>query len=171
MTTALVRYRRTPIQEPTLRLICFSLRQAHFCLPLAVAHRVVFRSGAEAALNPGFIQLQGAPVSVVDIAPWLYDEAPLLPSQVPYPLTPAALAKPDQTILVIESPRLGRVGILVDVTPALKRARQSAFSPVPIAYLITHRLRGINTLVSLGGSEPPLFLLDVDQLLLSGPSL
>ncbi|MBD2233641.1 chemotaxis protein CheW [Phormidium tenue] len=158
--------RRRPSPEPTLRLICFPLRQAHFCLPLAMAQRVMSRSGAEASLTPGLIQLQGAQVPVVDIVPWLYHKAPLLPGQVIHPGGTTALAQPDQTILVIESSRLGHLGILVDDTPTLKRARQSAFSPMPAAYLIAHHLQGINTLVSLGGSEPPLFLLDVDQLLL-----
>lgn len=159
--------RRRPSPEPTLRLICFPLRQAHFCLPLALAQRVMSRSGAEASLNPGLISLQGAQVPVVDIAPWLYRKAPLLPRQVIHPGSATALPQPDQTILVVESARLGHLGILIDDTPTLKRARQSAFSPMPTAYLIAHHLRGINTLVSLGGSEPPLFLLDVDQLLVS----
>jgi hypothetical protein len=37
---------------------------------------------------------------------------------------------------------------------------------VPATYLMMNHLRGINTLVTLGEAEPPLFLLEVDTLLL-----
>ncbi|PZO33415.1 MAG: hypothetical protein DCF17_21985 [Shackletoniella antarctica] len=171
MTTALTRYRRRPAQEPTLRLIAFQLRHNWFCLPLAMARRVILPAADDQSQGLGLTQLHQENVPLMDVADRIYQSTPLLsgssaliPSQ-PAPLA-AAQSSPLQSILVVDSPRFGLLGLLIDGIPSLKRARQSAFSPVPATYLMMNHLRGINTLVTLGESEPPLFLLEVDTLLL-----
>jgi len=146
-------------------LLTFQLRGQWFCLPLVLARRVI--SGpADAALAPaGLTQLQQDNIPLIDTATLIYQEAP--PSQGDTPTTKAwgPAQAPVQTVLVIDPPPLGAVGLLIDSTPSIRRAKQSAFSPVPAIYLIMNRLQGINTLVTLGKHEPPHFLLEVDALL------
>jgi len=181
--TALARYRRRPAREPSLRLIAFQLRHNWFCLPLAMARRVTAVMTEDPALSLGLTQLQQENVPILDVADRVYQAAPLLPGSSASSgsaLGPNHLdlrhpdpshSGPDmpttavQSILVVDSPRFGLLGLRVDGVPSLKRAQQSAFSPVPATYLIVNRLQGINTLVTLNGAEPPLFLLEVDALL------
>ncbi len=161
MATALTRYRRLPAQEPTLRLIAFRLRHNWFCLPLAMARRVI-PAADPTAPGLGLTQLHQENIPIMDVADRVYQSAPLLPS--PNDPAPAGPNQPLKSILVIDSPRFGLLGLPIDGIPNLKRARQSAFSLVPATYLAMNRLQGINTLVTLSEAEPPLFLLDVDAL-------
>ncbi|TVQ09003.1 MAG: hypothetical protein EA368_10380 [Leptolyngbya sp. DLM2.Bin27] len=159
--TALARYRRLPAQEPTLRLIAFRLRHNWFCLPLAMARRVI-PAADPTAPGLGLTQLHQENVPIMDVADRIYQSAPLLPG--PDGAAPAQPHQPLRSILVVDSPRFGLLGLQIDDIPSLKRARQSAFSPVPTTYLVMNRLQGISTLVTLGEPEPPLFLLDIDAL-------
>ncbi|HSM83306.1 MAG TPA: hypothetical protein VLS96_16595 [Nodosilinea sp.] len=169
--TALARHRRLPAREPSLQLIAFQLRHHWFCLPLMMARRVIPAATSDPARALGMTQLHQENVPIVDVADRVYQAVPLLPG-APIPSARVAaegLGTPDQpqaqSILVVDSPRFGLLGLLVDGVPSLKRARQSAFSPVPASYVIMHRLQNINTLVTLNETEPPLFLLEVDALL------
>ncbi|MGF1567360.1 MAG: chemotaxis protein CheW [Nodosilinea sp.] len=163
--SALARRRQPQTREPVLRLITFQLRHNRFCLPLAQARRVIHDSSATPAARLGLTQLQQNNIPIVDIATLVYRNAPALPGQVAaLPLEMAQVA-PGQTILVVESNRLGLLGLLVDNIPTLNRAKASAFSPVPAAYLIINHLQGINTLVTLGEAQPPVFLLELESLL------
>jgi chemotaxis signal transduction protein len=164
MATALSRYRRRPVHEPTLQLITFRLRHNWFCLPLAVARRVISLGVNDPALELGLTQFHQENVPIVDLADRVYQSVPLLPS--PSDPLPEAQSAPLQSILVADSPRFGLLGLRIDGIPNLKRARASAFSPVPATYLIMNRLQGINTLVTLNETEPSLFLLDIDALIL-----
>ncbi|MBD2110958.1 MULTISPECIES: hypothetical protein [Cyanophyceae] len=163
MTSALTRYRRLPAQEPTLRLIAFQLRHNWFCLPLPLARRVIPISNGPAQ-GLMLTQLNQENVPIMDVADRIYCSAPLLPgSTVPKPVVQSDSS---QSILVVESPHFGLLGLRIDGVPSLKRARQSAFSPVPATYLMMNHLRGFNTLINLNETDPPLFLLDIDSLLL-----
>ncbi len=165
MQNALTRYRRSPAQEPTLRLITFRLRHREFCLPLAMARRVIFQPADDPSTALGLTQLNHDNIPIVDIALWVYQNTPLLPSANPTELSAHPCPTADQTIVVVDSPRAGPLGLLVDSIPTLRRAKASAFSPVPATYLIMNHLQGINTLVTLEPDEAPLFLLDLDALL------
>ncbi len=175
---ALIRYRRPLKPDPTLRLIAFELRHNRFCLPLVMARRVVFCPAANLAPGAGLLKLNQEHIPLVELARWVYRAAPLLPEQsspAPAPLTEARQVDPgsrptgppvgaEQTVVVVESSRLGPLGLLVDGIPSLKRAKASAFSPVPMTYLQMNHMQGVTTLVTLGNDEPPLLLLEIDTL-------
>lgn len=164
MATALSRYRRRPLYEPTLPLIAFQLRHNWFCLPLAMARRAISLGANDPALDLGLTQLYQENVPIMDVANRVYQSVPLLASATEP--TPGAQSTPLQSVLVVESPRFGLLGLRIDGIPSLKRAKSSAFSPVPATYLTMNRLQGINTLVTLSKTEPSLFLLDIDALIL-----
>ncbi len=151
-------------QEPSLRLITFQVRNQWFCLPLVLARRVIAAPMGDQPPVPGLAQLHQENVPLVDIAPLIFQAAPAIPGTTEDP--PLQMpANPQSTILVIDPPQVGAIGLLVAGTPAIKRAKKSDFSPVPSMYLIMNRLQGIHTLVTLSDNHPPVFLLDVDALL------
>ncbi|TVP66752.1 MAG: hypothetical protein EA342_10905 [Leptolyngbya sp. LCM1.Bin17] len=165
MQNALTRYRRSPVQAPTLRLITFQLRHNGFCLPLALARRVIFQPAEDPSAALGLTQLNHENIPIVDIARRVYQQLPLLSGSSPTELSANPCPAADQTIVVVECPGTGPVGLRVDSIPTLRRAKAAAFSPVPATYLIMNHLQGINTLVTLEPNEAPLFLLDLDALL------
>jgi chemotaxis signal transduction protein len=146
-------------------LITFQLRQQWFCLPLVLARRVIPGPANGPFPAPGLTQLQQETIPLVDVASLIYQETPLLSGDGGADDLVTSPPPSNQAILVIDPPHLGAIGLLIDGTPAIKRVKQSAFSPIPAVYLIMNRLQGINTLVNQGAGEPPLFLLEVDTLL------
>ncbi|NMF84769.1 chemotaxis protein CheW [Nodosilinea sp. P-1105] len=163
--SALARHRRSPAPEPTLRLIVFQLRHQGFCLPLAMARRVIFSAADNPTTALGLTQLNQETIPLIDIAHWVYHDTPLLPGTGPGLGEAAVAPNPDQTIVVVDSPRAGALGLLVDSLPTLRRAKASAFSPVPPTYLAINHIRGVNTLVNLSAEPAPLLLLNLEALL------
>jgi chemotaxis signal transduction protein len=161
--SALARYRRLPAQEPSLKLIVFHLRDHGFCLPLAMARRVIPSTDDDPARKLGMTQLYHDPVPLFDVAERVFQTAP--PRLSPTDADALTTANRTNSILVVDAPRAGLLGLLVDGLPSIKRARKSAFSPVPKTYLSMHRLQGISTLVTPNSDQEPLFLLDLDALI------
>ncbi|MEM1311143.1 MAG: chemotaxis protein CheW [Cyanobacteria bacterium P01_H01_bin.153] len=172
--SALVRIRKARSQEPILRLLAFQLRHHWFCLPLAIARRVLQRELTPAGPAMDLIQLRQENIPVLDIARLVYgkDKPQLAQSGE---TNPPATAPEDanlsvQNIVVIDLSRGDPVGLLVDGVPTLKRVRQSAFSPVPPIYVTTHQLRGLSSVIQPDPQMPdsltqPMFLLNVEALL------
>jgi chemotaxis signal transduction protein len=171
---ALVRLRRPRSPEPTLRLLAFQLRQHWFCVPLAMARRVLPRPPTAEGRAVELIQLQQDYIPVVDIAPLVYGGTPnpattALPAPVTAP-TVANPAVPQHSLVVIDLSQGDAVALLVDGTPALKRVRQAAFSPVPPIYQSLHQLRGLSSVIRPDSNPPdtsalPMFLLNVEALI------
>lgn len=165
--SALARYRRLPAQEPSLKLLVFHLRSYGFCLPLAMARRVIPAGDHDPARSLGMTRLYHEHVPLLDVAERVFLTPPsLCPGKTDTSALPAPNPTHRQSILVVDAARAGRLGLLVDGMPAIKRARKSAFTPLPHAYLSLHRLQGIRTLVTPNDSEYPYLLLEVDTLLL-----
>ncbi|MDB9526336.1 chemotaxis protein CheW [Oscillatoria sp. CS-180] len=168
---ALVRVRRNRSHEPTLRLLAFRLRQHWFCLPLAIARRVIPRPVTPEGKAAGLIQLKDENILVLDAARLIYGvDIPQLAGETT--TSPSAtIAQPQEhNIVIVELPQRGSVGLLVDGTPVLKRVRQSAFSPVPAVYLTVHRLNGVSHVVNPNAQETnrsaePMFFLSIEALL------
>jgi chemotaxis signal transduction protein len=164
--SSLTRTRRLqPPAEPSLRLLTFQLRSQWFCLPLVLARRVISEPADRRGSLSGLTQLQRENIPLIDIAALVYQDVPRLPGEAATEADAAPGPIASQSVLVVEPPSLETMGLLIDGIPAIKRAKQSDFTPVPSVYLIMNRLQGINTLVNLGENEPPHFLLELDGLL------
>lgn len=99
---ALARVRRFQQQEPTLRILAFQLRHHWFCLPLALARRVLPKEGAILrSVEVGLIQLQNEAIPIVDAASLVYgsSQQPLL-GQVASPTLPQPMQPqlPEQVV-------------------------------------------------------------------------
>lgn len=77
-----------------------------------------------------------------------------------------------QRYLLIVQSRAGKiVGLPIDSPPSLQRVPESAFKPLTSDYMAEGNIRCVSALVLLNNDEPPLFLLNPDQLVQSQPSL
>lgn len=169
--TALVRARRTQSQEPTLKLLAFQIRHHWFCIPLAIARRVLPKQASSDGRDADLIQLQNENIPILNAAQLVYSaDRPQLPSQTATTGAAVEPTAPLQNIIVVELSQGGSIGLIVDGVPILKRVRQSAFSPVPPMYLKVHQLRGISSIINPDPNLPdsfshPMFLLVVEALL------
>lgn len=166
-----VRIRRATAPEPTLRLLAFPIRQHWFCIPLAIARRVLPKEPLDHNSLPDLIQLKNETIPVLDAASLVYgthaSQLPEANAVTPAPLPPSA---PVPHILVVEGPEDDSVGLLIDGQPVLRRLRPSSFSPVPPLYLQVHQMRGILSVVNPDPQVPdspsqPMFLLAMESLI------
>jgi hypothetical protein len=67
-------------------------------------------------------------------------------------------------LLIVKNTQEKLSGIPLDSQPTLRRVPKSVFTPVPPAYLAEGKIRCISALVVLDDNQPPLFLLNLDQL-------
>lgn len=158
------RSRRLLPSEPTLGLITFQLRQNFFCLPLERARRVAPYPRNDINYRTGIAQIQNQNIPIVDLAALVYPPVALLPGTPDAWDARLAPYSPPQHLLLVDLLRGGTVGLLTEGTPGLRRVPISACSPIPAVYLTIHSIQGVNTVISTGASEPPLFLLDVENL-------
>jgi hypothetical protein len=62
------------------------------------------------------------------------------------------------------------IGVPFDSPPMLRRVPKSAFAPIPTVYLAQGTIRCVSALITVSESEPPFFLLNLEQLLQSEKS-
>jgi chemotaxis signal transduction protein len=86
------------------------------------------------------------------------------PAQISSPF----VAENQRYLMIIEDMQGASIGIPLHSPPMLRRVPKSAFSPVPAIYLVEGNIQCISALITVSESEPPLFLLNLDQLLQQG---
>ena len=165
MSFSASRSRRLLPSEPTLGLITFQLRQNFFCLPLKRARRVAPYPKNGLDYGTGIAQIQNQNIPIVDLAALVYPPVALLSGTPEAWDVRTASCSPLQHLLLVDLPEAGTVGLLTEGTPALRRVPLSACSPIPPVYLTMHSMQGVNTVISIGKDAPPLFLLEVENLL------
>ncbi len=67
-------------------------------------------------------------------------------------------------LLIMKSPTGELVGLPLDSPPSLRRISESAFMPLSATYLESGQIRCIKCLIVPDPEQPPIFLLDLDQL-------
>jgi chemotaxis signal transduction protein len=161
--------------ETTQQLIVFQLRQLWFALPIQFAYRVVpigsvYRT--RAGENNKVALHQGHELVVVDIDRLIFKTR----SQQNRHLLPGSSSErftelPQGHMLILQNPQGQFFGIPLDCAPGLRRVANSAFAPVPDAYLEEGNIRCVSALVNPSPEEPPMFLLNLDQLFLPQAAL
>ncbi|WP_088893415.1 hypothetical protein [Leptolyngbya ohadii] len=79
--------------------------------------------------------------------------------------TASALATIAQPHLLILDWSEELLGIRLEAPPVLRRVARSAFAPIPPTYLVESGIRCVSALVKPSETEPPLFFLNLEQLL------
>lgn len=78
----------------------------------------------------------------------------------------------EQRYLLIVQNRAGKiVGLPIDSPPSLQRVPESAFKPLTADYMAQGNLRCVSALVRQNPEDPPLFLLNPEQLIQSQQTL
>lgn len=67
-------------------------------------------------------------------------------------------------LLIIQASPNELIGIPLDAPPNLRRVPDSAFAPIPAAYLAQSKMRCVSALVISAENESPIFLLNPNQL-------
>jgi len=163
--------------EATQKLIVFYIHQIGFTLPIQAAEKVILLGevyGAPDGQGLTFTRYQDRQILVVDAKQRIFGvqepEAKRIAQQSTIHSPPSQPESSDfrsiapDYLLIVQDPQGDSIGIPLDSQPSLRRVPLSAFKPIPSAYLANGKIRCISALVVIG-EEPPLFLLNLDQLL------
>ncbi|MGK7875484.1 MAG: chemotaxis protein CheW [Xenococcaceae cyanobacterium] len=169
--------------EATQQLVAFRLRQEWFALPIHTVQKVVPLGkvyGDPQGTGVSLTTYQGKELLVVDVGYRIFGEAPspdlsftdtFAPSQVAETLIEddsEPLYQYDITeeryLLIVESASGELVGLPIDSPPTIRRVPESAFTPLPEAYVAEGNIQCISSTMVQVTDAPPLFLLNPDQL-------
>lgn len=160
---------------PMHSMITFPVRQNWFALPIQLAQKVVPLAHPKDRQGLGLMQIEGQQVPLLDLTPYIYRDSPqaALPGSAQ---EGGGLSLPpqvdDQHVLILRLPQTdGVLGLVISQTPVLRRVPQTAFGPIPAAFLSLSQMRCINAVISLSEREAPIFLLDLAQIVPPFPPL
>jgi chemotaxis signal transduction protein len=144
--------------EPLQKLIAFQIQQVGLALPIQLARKVIPLGVVYGAPIGGLslTRYQNLEIPVIDAAFRLFGAREAIETQLP---------DDQRHLLIVLDSQSQPMGIPLDTPPALRRVPRSAFAPIPAAYLATGNIRCVSALVHVAEDEPPLFLLDLGQLL------
>lgn len=165
--------------EATQQLIVFRLQDENFALPIRAVQKVIPMGkiyGAPGGTGVSLTLYQDRELIVIDVERRIFRGRPSknsLQSDLHDPADTAATDIPhiQQYILIIKSYSGQLVGLPIEKPPSLQRVPESAFTPLSASYLSEGNLRCVSALIKRNNDEPPLFLLNPDQLVQSEPTL
>ncbi|MBW4468990.1 MAG: chemotaxis protein CheW [Stenomitos rutilans HA7619-LM2] len=164
--------------EVTHQLIVFRLRQEWFALPIHVAQKVIPLGKLYGAGNGTDVSLalyQDREIPVLDIQRRIFGTGsqPLLPGKAAssHPTNHAELSPATPLLLLVQTSAETTIGFPLDTQPSLRRVPESAFVPLSPTYLAGGQVRCAKCLIVLDSEQPPIFLLNLDQLLQLQPTL
>ncbi|MFQ3617064.1 MAG: chemotaxis protein CheW [Cyanobacteriota bacterium] len=168
--------------ESTRQLLIFPLRQEQFALPLAVVHKVIRidhlyaqQDGAETAIALD----HDAHIPVLDIQQRIFANAltpdkcletdPQIHSQTIIG-NHTASRKPDnfsasQYLILVYSLQGDVIGLRIEQPPTLQRFPETAFKPLSTLYQQEGGIRCVSGLILPKVDGPPIFLLNLAQVL------
>lgn len=165
--------------ESTRQLVVFRLRHEWFALLIEVVQKVLQMGNAFGDVRGtgvGLTLYQDRELVVVDIGHRLFGEAlyalpPATEAETMYPLGNSdsvpqwQVSAQEHCMLVVQTSQGELIGLLIDSPPVLRRVPNSAFSPLPPAYISQVNIQCVSSAVIQSPDEPPLFLINPDQLL------
>jgi len=154
----------------TRQLIVFPLRQDQFALPIQVAQKVISIDnlyGQSPDFDTGLVLYQNQDIPVIDIERRIFGHsAPqkLLPGHSNSSTRSSAYSIAQRYLLIIQNLQGESVGLPIVTQPMLRRVPESAFAPLSSTYVTDGKIRCVSALVILAETEPPLFVLNLNQL-------
>ncbi|MEQ8752600.1 MAG: chemotaxis protein CheW [Coleofasciculus sp. G1-WW12-02] len=171
--------------QPTQQLIVFRLYTEGFALPIRAVQKVIPRGKIYGAPQGGAVGLtlyQDQELLVIDVDHRIFKGAEppklsLSSSQRDAAESARTASEKweddtEQRYLLIVQNRAGKiVGLPIDSPPSLQRVPESAFKPLTADYMAQGNLRCVSALVRQNPEDPPLFLLNPEQLIQSQQTL
>lgn len=156
----------------TQQLIVFRLQNEGFALPIRTVQKVIPMSkiyGAPGGTGVNLTLYQDQELIVIDVGRRIFkgglkedSSKSDLRHQTEEPLEdpPAGMGY----LLIVQSSSGQVVGLPIEEPPSLQRVPESAFAPLSASYITEGNLRCVSVLIKLDNDQPPLFLLNLDQL-------
>jgi len=146
--------------EPTQQLLVFSLQSAWFALPVKFVSKVIALDALqEDTLESatGLILYQSREIPILDLRQRLFGRA-METLRSPY-------------LAIVPNLQGDMVGLPLESQPALRRIPESAFSALSATYQSEGNIRCASALIIPSQEEPPIFLLNLHQVLQPPASL
>lgn len=180
--------------EATQQLIVFRLFGEGFALPIRAVQKVIPMGkiyGASQGAGVSLTLYQNQELMVIDLGHRIFkrsqsqdlllsasehgrttgveasDDNPDLSTQLPRPYAQEEQNEDSvqRYILIVQNSRGKIVGLPLDSPPSLQRVPESAFTPLTSDYITEGNIRCVSALIVQNDEEPPLFLLNPDQLI------
>ena len=157
--------------EATQQLIVFRLSQERFALPIRAVQKVIPMGniyGDPGGTGVSLTLYQDQELIVIDPEHRIFRRAPSEYSSPDASDTKAPLPLYDTTVqrylLIVQSAQGKLVGLPIEDPPSLQRVPESAFTPLTSTYISEGNIRCVSALIIQKNDEPPLFLLNPEQL-------
>lgn len=166
--------------KPTQQIIVFRLRNEGFALPIRASLKVIPLGeifGAPQITGVGLTLYQEQELLVIDIDKRIFRSVvttkalassepseSLSSSELSESLPPASSTIEGSYLLIVQSSKSKLVGLPLLEPPVLQRVPESAFAPLTSDYLAYGTIQCVSALIIQGNEQPPLFLLNPDQL-------
>lgn len=155
----------------TQQLIVFRLRDEGFALPIRAVQKVIPMGnvyGAPGGAGVSLTLYQDQELIVIDAGHQIFRGENAEDSS-PHAFRQSAQRPLDDTtvqryLLIVMSSQGKLVGLPIEEPPSLQRVPESAFAPLTSDYISYGNIRCVSALIKLNNDEPPLFLLNPDQL-------
>lgn len=159
------------IAEVTQQLIVFRLLDEGFALPIRAVQKVISMGkiyGAPGGAGVSLTLYQDRELIVIDIGRRLF-RGKLSEDSFKNALHQREYVHDDthpvQNYLLIVQSSFGQlVGLPIVEPPSLQRVPESAFAPLSASYISEGNLQCVSALIKRNNDEPPLFLINPDQL-------
>lgn len=169
----------------TQQVIVFRLIDQGFALPIRAVQRVILMGNVYGAPQGGGVSLtlyQDQELLVIDPRHRIFKGTPSQDSSetaavlpmVDLPVAPFAHEKThteQRYLLIVQSSKGKLVGLPIEEPPTLQRVPESVFSPLLSDYISEGNIRCVSALIIQNQDQPPLFLLNPDQLVQPQPTL
>jgi len=156
--------------KATQQLIVFRLENEGFALPIRTVQKVIPMSqvyGASWKSGVGLTLYQNQELIVIDLKRRIFRETPIQDfsgGNIRLQSTEQAREVVEHYLLIIQDSQGKLVGLPIDDPPSLQRVPESAFSPLTSDYIHEGNIRCVSALIIPNNDEPPLFLLNPNQL-------
>ncbi|KGF73769.1 chemotaxis protein CheW [Neosynechococcus sphagnicola sy1] len=149
--------------EATEQFVVFRLGQEWFALAIQVVQKVVPLGqvyGDPQGTGVSLTIYQDQELVVVDVGHRIFSNQGL----ASLPTTAGAAAAPQRYLLIVQNSQGGVVGLPIDSQPTLRRVAIAAVMPLSTTYLSQANIQCVSSLMIQAANQPPVFLLDPDQL-------
>ncbi len=159
--------------EATQQLIVFRLRNEGFALPIRAVQKVIPMGkiyGAPGQSGVSLTLYQEQELIVIDAGHRIFRGVPSQDSPTSSVLRQSSTEQLDDTsseqryLLIVQSSQGKLVGLPIEEPPSLQRVPESAFAPLTSEYISEGNIRCVSALIKQNNDQPPLFLLNPDQL-------
>jgi purine-binding chemotaxis protein CheW len=162
---------RRKAAEATQQLIVFRLQDEGFALPIGAVQKVIPMGkvyGAPGRAGVSLTLYQDRELIVIDVERRIFRggasedfrESTLRQKALP----PVDERPPASYLLLVQSSSGQLVGLPIEEPPSLQRVPSKAFAPLSASYISEGNLQCVSALIKQNNDEPPLFLLNPDQL-------